>query len=855
MSGMTPAFYLRPKAAMAANVNPPEKGMCDEDWGPLPRGLLTRPQTFRPVLPAGQQWRSWDQPQQAFPDPRKEKVKERLHQPMASQTDKKRPMRELLPPKMTKEKVEYWTKYKQQLTRDVSVTEGTEESTAAAHWSAPEESQPTTHEEGQIRSMEYCGQTDHSTENEEQTTGKIKSTPPLTQSAVKKNTLIEHGIYTSRVDPKYCTTLRPKAPSHGEAITNQMPMPKGLEFTTPKQKAKGKKRYEVKPEFQRTMEQNRMTPEQLREVAQNAHKLPEAYHHAIIRSRDLIRLPYNLFQTMDKPGSYSEYDREVGRYLFREDKTLLKEILKHDLITLCQRPHITAHALRVFCYKKFGIQNREVLPLIESDQMVNFYKKHRPQELKVQKKFKRKGKSSDSELGNETEEKDKENMLEVPNVPKQQTIPSDKKSDQEEGTSGDRGQDPQEKGTSKQKESQQESSRRTDHEGTVDHDEREQNQEEQDCNKENAAPDQTGQPEVLKRTIEELTDGNPLKKAKVTEWEKKAGTIEQPTGWEIADDGVLQYRTSAISMYQHKKKDMETEENWPPSTQEEQLTQTSDKTKTQNTVQTDEQSQTREAEQSCPISQIPAIRDDPPQKPTVLVFKDRPNDMTLQERHHMTDRRTLYGYSQAADWCNPQLRRIIRCPRCNKIVNTNGIEKAIRTHLRQAHQPLMQNPILVQVQRAGGKKQEFAIPAGHSVRQQKKPVTQTGKQKPRMLPAPLPLEKLGRSEEKVDAEEGEEKVDLEFDGVDQPNDRQREETDPKVTMGDKNPQEVLLPTKQPKCGTPCPQALPAKMPKSRNGNRMRPGLGEGMEGDTDAFESDEDQPSSRGSVGNSTICK
>ena len=105
-----------------------------------------------------------------------------------------------------------------------------------------------------------------------------------------------------------------------------------MEFTAPKQKANGGKRYGIKPDFQRTMEQNRMTPEQLREVAQEAHLLPGDYHHAIIRSRDLTRLPYNLFQTMDKPGSYSERDREVGRYLFREDKALLKAILKYDWI-------------------------------------------------------------------------------------------------------------------------------------------------------------------------------------------------------------------------------------------------------------------------------------------------------------------------------------------------------------------------------------------------------------------------------------------------------------------------------------------------------------------------------------------
>ena len=85
-----------------------------------------------------------------------------------------------------------------------------------------------------------------------------------------------------------------------------------------------------------------------------------------------------------------------------------------------------------------------------------------------------------------------------------------------------------------------------------------------------------------------MTDGCPPKKERATEQEKTEGTSKHPPGCEIAEDGVLQYRTSAISMYQHKMRDMETEEQEPSTTQEEQLAQTSDRTKTQNTVQLEE---------------------------------------------------------------------------------------------------------------------------------------------------------------------------------------------------------------------------------------------------------------------------
>ena len=296
---------------------------------------------------------------------------------------------------------------------------------------------------------------------------------------------------------------------------------------------------------------------------------------------------------------------------------------------------------------------------------------------------------------------------------------------------------------------------------------------------------------------------------------------------------------------------METEAQEQPSTQEEQLTQTSDKTKTQNTMDLEEHSQTKSAEQSCPISQIPAIRDDPPQKPTVIIFRDRPNDMSLQERLHMTEKKTLYGYSQAADWCNPQLRRIIRCPCCEKIVNTNGIEKAIRTHLRQAHQSLMHNPILVQVQKAGGKKQEFAIPAGLCTRQQKKPAVQTGKQRPKMLPAPLPLEKLCHSEEGGYAE-GDREV-LEFDGNDPINDSQQKRTSQTGMTDGADPKHMQLPITQPMGSTQRPPTPTVNEPKNRGRAKMRPGLDDNMDEDSDAFESDEERPPNQGGFGDSTI--
>ena len=248
-----------------------------------------------------------------------------------------------------------------------------------------------------------------------------------------------------------------------------------------------------------------MTPEQLREVAQRAHKLPEDYRHAIVRPKDLIRLPRNLFQTVDQPGFYAEHDRQVGRYLFREDKAQLKAILGYDLMALRERPHITAHALRVFCYKKFGMQNRKALPLVESDQMATFYKKQRPQELQVQRRSKQKEKNPKAKDEDEKDEEDKENeqdtnMLIVLNPTKQQISPNEEKCVRQGDTRDDRDKNLKERGTAAPQESQEESPQQKVRKKMVDSDKQEEENMQVETElidtKVNTTPIQPDQPQI-----------------------------------------------------------------------------------------------------------------------------------------------------------------------------------------------------------------------------------------------------------------------------------------------------------------------------------------------------------------------
>ena len=150
------------------------------------------------------------------------------------------------------EKVAYWAKYKQQLTKDVHITKEIGDSAATTDWTTLEDFQPTTH---QTREFAPRNPKDRTTECEVQTAEMVASPPPTDQSEMAKDATTKHGIYTSEVNLSRTTILRPKAPTQGKAIIHQKPLPKGMVFITPKQKATGKKRYEIKPDFQRTMEQ------------------------------------------------------------------------------------------------------------------------------------------------------------------------------------------------------------------------------------------------------------------------------------------------------------------------------------------------------------------------------------------------------------------------------------------------------------------------------------------------------------------------------------------------------------------------------------------------------------------------
>ena len=79
------------------------------------------------------------------------------------------------------------------------------------------------------------------------------------------------------------------------------------------------------------------------------------------------------------PGAYGDHDREVGRRKYTTDLTFLRSIILRNLRALRRSENTATRDLRLDRFKMFGLQNREVTPLISSKNMVTFHKKRKVQ--------------------------------------------------------------------------------------------------------------------------------------------------------------------------------------------------------------------------------------------------------------------------------------------------------------------------------------------------------------------------------------------------------------------------------------------------------------------------------------------
>ena len=86
----------------------------------------------------------------------------------------------------------------------------------------------------------------------------------------------------------------------------------------------------------------------------------------------------------------------------------------------------------------------------------------------------------------------------------------------------------------------------------------------------------------------------------------------------------------------------------------------------------------------CPIGRV--IEGDQSEvTPIDMAIHAQPNIMKEQEKLHMAQLESQFGYTQRPDYCRGSARHIYRCsvPKCGLLLNPNGLERSIRGHFKK----------------------------------------------------------------------------------------------------------------------------------------------------------------------------
>ena len=109
-------------------------------------------------------------------------------------------------------------------------------------------------------------------------------------------------------------------------------------------------------------------------------------------------------------------------------------------------------------------------------------------------------------------------------------------------------------------------------------------------------------------------------------------------------------------------------------------------------------------------------------EPKHIPIQARPNDLSKQERLVSEQQQRTFGHTQSAEWVNPKARFIFRCSACLPPLNSNGIERSVKAHIRKSRKNIIE-PVIVTVARPNSNKFQFAIPAKLTQQKRGRPKT------------------------------------------------------------------------------------------------------------------------------------
>ena len=668
-------MYLRPKAPSA-------------QWRPLPRGEDDRPQWTPPAPPPMAQSKKPPPTQLVITpshhhDKNGELVWLRYHDGNKEKKGKGKgkETRPTIPEKpkpgeLNKAKQSYWDRMKQRITTE-------KENIIPFH---PKQSEMTTvmttHDTIQTQNDKASG-TETNTDSSDSEPVQRQQSERTNVPAVPKITAPPESVTgrllrTLGLSRKAKKTINKELKKGKKQANKQEKKDKQSEKASAIARNDGERyQEEQRPEFIEEMRKHGMTPKQFHEVITHLHLLPPDYQRLALKSPVLPILPFSLFHIETTPNSYSEHDRRVGRYLYKQDPAFLRTLVSFDLMAIRNRPETTIHSMRLYCFHKYGLQNKEILGLLDVPNMQT---------------LKRDGVRREQPPATAGEQQ----TVPTGAMPKTAPIP------QESSPQYIRVSQSQSTHTQATKPQIGIDQPRDDMEGPSDMRQKHvkpsvpKNPLGIELRHLKTAKDKSSEGSIEKRTLGQLTNQPPPPK-------KAKPSVREPqnpaeTEWEIMDN-TLTYRTAAIAIKNH-----ELQQQIQPSQQDSAM---SDSEAICMLSQSTNPTSTKESEQP----QFPGSQETSPLGATELKFKDQPNNLSVEERLRMAQRKMTHGHALGPDWVSPQARRIFRCTLCGVPISSNGVERAIRSHLKREHSNVKER-LLISVERASGRTFQFVIPGG-----------------------------------------------------------------------------------------------------------------------------------------------
>ena len=182
------------------------------------------------------------------------------------------------------------------------------------------------------------------------------------------------------------------------------------------------------------------------------------------------------------------------------------------------------------------------------------------------------------------------------------------------------------------------------------------------------------------------------------------------SNWEVIDH-TMHFRPEAIEMRQYRE-GIHPEETETGQTTAHPLEQDSETNALTQTMEDSSQQHSLDQDHNItrPTRLIQRDINSSTTEPKHVPIKARLNDLTAAGKSTLEQQQGIFGFAQSAEWVSPKAKYIYRCSICLSTLNSNGLERSVRNHLKKAHRNII-DPVIVTVTRQTGKTMQFSAPA------------------------------------------------------------------------------------------------------------------------------------------------